>query len=212
MPPASFTPRTSPVASAKSRTACSITSATGGVAAGLTLPVEVLMKSAPASSASTEARRTLSSVASSPVSRMTFRCAVPQAARVATISSKHLPVAPGEERAAVDHHVDLVRAGLDRVAHVGELGRERCAARRERRRDARDVHAASRAAPRPRPRRGRDRRTRRRPAGVGRVARIGPHRLRAQRAHLAGRVRALERGQVDHADRRCRAPRPCSSS
>ena len=32
---------------------------------------------------------------------------------------------PGEERAAVDHHVDLVRAGVDRRAHVRELDVER---------------------------------------------------------------------------------------
>ena len=57
------------------------------VAAGDTLPVEVLMKSAPASMASQEARLTLSSVASSPVSRMTLRCARPQASRTARTSS-----------------------------------------------------------------------------------------------------------------------------
>ena len=45
----------------------------GGVAAGVTFPVEVLMKSAPAIIASQDARETLSSVASSPVSRITFR-------------------------------------------------------------------------------------------------------------------------------------------
>ena len=64
-----------------------MTSVTGSVAAGVTLPVEVLMKSAPASIASQDARRTLSSVLSSPVSRITFRCASPQAARTAVISS-----------------------------------------------------------------------------------------------------------------------------
>ena len=45
------------------------------VAAGCTLPVEVLMKSAPASIASHETRRTLSKVCSSPVSKITFRWA-----------------------------------------------------------------------------------------------------------------------------------------
>ena len=60
MPPAGFTPTWRPVASRKSRTASSMTSVTGRVAAGLTLPVEVLMKSAPASMASQDARRTLS--------------------------------------------------------------------------------------------------------------------------------------------------------
>ncbi|GAA3125921.1 hypothetical protein GCM10020001_053700 [Nonomuraea salmonea] len=60
MPPAGFTPTWRPVASRKSRTASSMMSVTGGVAAGDTLPVEVLMKSAPASIASQDARRTLS--------------------------------------------------------------------------------------------------------------------------------------------------------
>ena len=45
------------------------------------------MKSAPASIASHEARRTLSRVTSSPVSRMTLRCAFPHASFTATISS-----------------------------------------------------------------------------------------------------------------------------
>ena len=98
-----------------------MTRATGGVAAGLTLPVEVLMKSAPASSASTDARRTLSSVTSSPVSRMTFRCAVPQAALRRDDLVEHLPVAAGQEGAPVDHHVDLVGAGGHRVRDVGQL-------------------------------------------------------------------------------------------
>ena len=60
MPPAGFTPTCRPVASRKSRTASSMTSVTGSVAAGATLPVQVLMKSAPASIASQDARRTLS--------------------------------------------------------------------------------------------------------------------------------------------------------
>ena len=60
MPPAGFTPTISPVRSRQSRTASSMTSVTGSVAAGGTLPVEVLMKSPPASIDSHEARRTLS--------------------------------------------------------------------------------------------------------------------------------------------------------
>ena len=88
MPPAGFTPTWRPVASRKSRTASSITRVTGSVAAGATLPVEVLMKSPPASMASHEARRTLSYVTSSPVSRITLRWASPQAALISTISSK----------------------------------------------------------------------------------------------------------------------------
>src|ERR1017187_10458902 len=87
IPPATLTPTRRPVASAKSRTAVSITSATGGVAAGDTFPVDVLMKSAPDSMASHEARATLSKVTSSPVSRITLRCAAPHASRTARISS-----------------------------------------------------------------------------------------------------------------------------
>ena len=60
MPPAGFIPTWRPVERSKSRIASSITSVTGRVAAGVTLPVEVLMKSAPAAIARTLARRTLS--------------------------------------------------------------------------------------------------------------------------------------------------------
>lgn len=52
-----------------------------------TLPVDVLMKSAPASIPSQEARRMLSYVDSSPVSKMTFSRAEPHSAFTATISS-----------------------------------------------------------------------------------------------------------------------------
>src|ERR1035438_8726029 len=93
-PPATLTPTRRPVTSAKSRTAASITSATWGVAAGDTLPVEVLMKSAPDSMASHDARATLSSVDSSPVSRITLRWAGPDASRTARISSHTCPYRP----------------------------------------------------------------------------------------------------------------------
>ena len=87
MPPAGFIPTARPVPRSKSRIASNITRLTGRVAAGLTLPVEVLMKSAPAAIARIDARRTLSYVSSSPVSRMTLRCVSPQASLTATISS-----------------------------------------------------------------------------------------------------------------------------
>ena len=45
------------------------------------------MKSAPASMASQAARAVLSRVASSPVSRITLRCALPHASRTARTSS-----------------------------------------------------------------------------------------------------------------------------
>ena len=60
IPPAGFIPMMSPVSSWTSRITSSMQSVTGSVAAGLTLPVEVLMKSAPAAIASSDARRTLS--------------------------------------------------------------------------------------------------------------------------------------------------------
>ena len=60
MPPAGFTPIFSPVARCQSRTTSSISSVTGRVAAGCTLPVEVLMKSPPARIASHDARLMLS--------------------------------------------------------------------------------------------------------------------------------------------------------
>ena len=50
----------------------------------------------------------------------------------------HLAVAAGEEGAAVDHHVDLVGARVDGHRGVGQLDRQRRAARRERRGHGRD--------------------------------------------------------------------------
>ncbi|CAM5644351.1 hypothetical protein SGLAM104S_05111 [Streptomyces glaucescens] len=66
-----------------------------GGASTATLPVEVLMKSAPASMPSQLARRMLSYVDSSPVSKMTFRRAsVPQASFTAVISSYTFMIPP----------------------------------------------------------------------------------------------------------------------
>ena len=63
------------------------TKVTGMVAAGCIFPVEVLMKSAPACMAISLALLTLSSVPSSPVSRITFNRAGPQASFIIAISS-----------------------------------------------------------------------------------------------------------------------------
>ena len=68
--------------------ASSITSVTGNVAAGAIFPVEVLIKSPPAYMAISLALRTLSYVTSSPVSKITFNLASPQASFTAAISSK----------------------------------------------------------------------------------------------------------------------------
>ena len=94
--------------------ASSMTSVTGSVAAGVTLPVEVLMKSAPAAMARMLARRTLSNVSSSPVSRMTLRCAVAAGGLDGHDLVEHGRVVARQEGAAVDDHVDLVGTGLDR--------------------------------------------------------------------------------------------------
>ena len=73
-----------------------------------------------------------------------MRCAAPHASFVAAISSNTLRVVAREHRAAIDDHVDLVGAELDRAPHVVELHAERRLPARERRRDARDLHGRSR--------------------------------------------------------------------
>ena len=96
-----------------------------------------------------------------------------QASLTATIWSKTCAVAAGEERAAVDDHVDLVGAGGDGVRGVGELdraarrGRSGTPSRRRRRDEAvvRD-RRARRRAPRRRTAPCRRRRRPRRRAGV----------------------------------------------
>ncbi len=64
-----------------------ITSEIGRVALTLSLPVEVLMKSAPAIMQTIDALATLRIVASSPVARIAFMCAGPHAARIERTSS-----------------------------------------------------------------------------------------------------------------------------
>ncbi len=64
-----------------------MTRLTGSVALTASLPVEVLMKSEPAIIATIEARPTSRRLPSSPVARIAFMCASPQAARKARISS-----------------------------------------------------------------------------------------------------------------------------
>ena len=59
---------------------------TASVALTLSLPVEVLMKSAPAIMQTSDARATLRSVFRSPVARIAFTWALPQAARKSRIS------------------------------------------------------------------------------------------------------------------------------
>ena len=111
-----------------------------------------------------------------------------------------LRVAAGEERAAIDHHVDLVGPERDGLADVLELHLDRRLAGRERGRHRGDLHGRA-GEPLLRDgdevrvdadrRHGRDRR----------VAGIRVHRLRAQGGDLARRVRAFEGRQIHHPDR-----------
>src|SRR6266404_2825516 len=87
IPPAGLKPTAMPVSSAYSRIARVITTPTGNTAFTASFPVEVLMKSAPAIIATRLARATFRNVSKSPVPRITFRCAGPQASLNATISS-----------------------------------------------------------------------------------------------------------------------------
>ena len=109
----------------------------------------------------------------------------------------HLPVAPGEPRPAVDHHVDLGGAAVEGECGVGQLHRQRRPARREGGGHGGDP----------------DRRAAQRLGGDGgevrvdadgrdrrdvRVRRVGAAGLRAEGADATGGVGALERGEVDH--------------
>src|SRR5438445_609036 len=78
IPPAGLNPTAWPVSSRYSRIWRVITTPTGRVAFTASLPVDVLMKSAPAIIAARLARATFVRVARSPVPRITFRGAQPQ--------------------------------------------------------------------------------------------------------------------------------------
>ncbi len=175
-------------------------SVTGSVAAGLTLPVDVLMKSAPAAIARSDARRTLSYVAE--LAGLEDHLQVRDPARLLDADDlvDDLRVAAREERAPVDHHVDLVGAERHGIAHVCQLDVDRRLARRKRGRDGGDPHARAGEPPLgdahevrvdAHCRNGRDRA----------VGWVGVDRLRAQRGDLAGRVGTLERRQIHHPDR-----------
>ena len=206
MPPAGLTPTCWPVASRKSRTASSMIIVTGRVAAGWTLPVEVLMKSAPAVIASQRGPPDVVvglQLAGLEDHLQVRRAAVGAPARLADRDDLvvHVEVAAGQERAPVDHHVDLVGAGLHRQPGVGELDLAARPPAGERRGHGGDVDAAVPQRLPGRPHQvgidadRRDRRDTPRSPGSGR------RRLRAQRADLARGVHPLERGEVDHADR-----------
>ena len=112
----------------------------------------------------------------------------------------HARVFAGEERAAVDHHVDLVGAVGDRLPHLGEA---RLAAapvptgtRSRRRRCARSCRRGACAACFTIDGIDADGGDRRNVRVV-----VRSHSLPAKRRDLPGRVLALERGEVDHRDR-----------
>ena len=120
----------------------------------------------------------------------------------------HLAVAAGEERAAVDHHVDLgAPASTASAVSASFTSREdrpdgnavataatpTAAAPQRLDGDAREVGVDA------------DRRDRRHVGVLG----IGTAGLRAQRGDLARGVGALERRQVDHRDRQVDAPGAC---
>src|SRR5205814_749104 len=78
-----------------------ITTPTGSVALTGSLPVDVLMKSAPAIIATWLARATCASVARSPLPRITFMCAGPHASRNSRISSYSASQSPASACARV---------------------------------------------------------------------------------------------------------------
>src|SRR5216683_3073750 len=110
-----------------------------------------------------------------------------------------LLVVAGEKRAAVDHHVHLVRARRDRVLDLGNLHRGEALPGRERRGHGGHAHRAAakvqlgvRYARRVDADGGHRR--------DGGVARLGPDALGAKSRDLARGVRAFERGQVHAPD------------
>ncbi len=112
-----------------------------------------------------------------------------------------LLIAAGKERGAVEDDVDLVRACFDGAPDFGEAQIERREARRKRARDAGDAHTAARE----RVGGGADERRVDAHRGDGRDAglrRVGMDRLGTQRLHLARRVGAFERREVDATDRK----------
>ena len=113
---------------------------------------------------------------------------------------ENLRVPTGEECAAIDDHVDLVGAEIDDGSRFRNLDLRRRLAGGKRRRDGRDLHAAARE---PLLRDSHEARVdaHRRHRRNREIGGVGPHRLRAERGHLAWRVLPLERRQIHHPDR-----------
>ena len=168
-----------------------MTNVTGGVAAGVILPVLVLMKSPPASIASHDARRTLSCrELPSLEDDLEMRALLAGASGAGFLHRddliEHLAVPAGQEGAAVDHHVDLVGSG-DGVASVLHPDLEARPAAWEGCRDTGDLDPArSQCLLR---RLDKVRVDADRPPPAGRwVGRVGSERFRAERLDLARRV------------------------
>ena len=165
MPPAGLTPTCRPVAARKSRTASSMTSVTGSVAAGCDLAGRGLDEVGAGEHA--EPGGPAHVVVGDELAGLQDDLEVRVAAGLLDGDDlvEHLEVAAGQEGAAVDHHVDLVGAGGDRVPRVGELDLEAGPAARERGGDAARRARRCRAAPRPPPAPCPGRRRSRRPGG-----------------------------------------------
>ncbi len=147
----------------------------------------------------------MSYVSSSPVSRMTLRCASPDGLLDLDDLLEDGGVVAGEERSAVDDHVDLVGARLDRGTRLGQLDVAERLAAGEPGRDAGDLHAAPLErlfGLRDQGRVDADRRDGR----DGGITGLGVHPLDAQRPDLARRVLPLEGRQVHHPDREVERP------
>ena len=107
IPPATLSPTGRPQKSAKSLIASAMTKATGRVAAGEILPVEVLTKSAPAAIAMSEAR--LHTVVGTELTGLQDDLEMSVAAGF--LGGRHLGVdgvvVAGQQRPPADHGVDL---------------------------------------------------------------------------------------------------------
>ena len=162
------------------------------------------MKSAPAAIASTDAWRIRSYEPSSPVSRITLRCASPAASRAAAISSKHGAYCPPRkyERLRTMSTSCAPRSTTSRIsASRAPSGPRPEGTRRRRSRPSRSNPSVARARPAP----GAD--TGRRPRPPGSTDRPGSGgRPRAHRDDLADGIRALERGEVHAPDREIERP------
>ncbi len=123
MPPAGLTPTWRPYSACISRTASSMSSVTGSVAAGRDLAGRRLDEVAagqhadPGGAPDVVVRGQLAGLQD----HLEMRVTAGPLHRDDLV--EHVEVSPGQKRAPVDHHVDLVRTGVDRGLGVGELHR-----------------------------------------------------------------------------------------